>query len=140
MTKLFLETLWKNYVILIQIFKVLVRIYNSKNCTKILLKFQYNVKFETNTSFIIVLTRLLSKGYKKLSLSNAKFPNPFQYLLFYQVYDLKSLLLKWRPSQYNAKIENNSSFGVVFTSVLWTTLWKNSYHHVLYYRFFFCSL
>ena len=67
LTKLLLKTLWKSYLFYYKSpkFTSVSAILLSYRILKLLLlkwrSFQYNVKFEMKTSFIIVLTRLLSK-------------------------------------------------------------------------------
>ena len=79
--------------------------------------FQYNVKFKTKTSFIMVSTRFCQNVYEKTI--------PFQYkvlklisgssiLWSFTISNL--LLLKWWPSEYNVKIEKKVSLSAISTT------------------------
>ena len=86
--------------------------------------FQYNVKFQTKTSFIIILTfhyKILRFILASSILSTSTSSN--------------LLLVKWRPSQCNIKIEKKTSLTVVFTSLLWKIFYKNHYFFNSYFPF-----
>ena len=124
--RLLFKTLWKNYFFKYPFLRFM-QVYCIANFHDLKLSatkwrpFQYNVKFQTKTSFIIVLTRHLSKSlWTKFCFSIYNLGIHFRVSSILSTFTITNvLLLKWRPSQYSIKIGKKSSATVVFTSLLW---------------------
>ena len=120
---LFPKILWENYPILISL--ILLSFTFSNLLVLNWRPFQYNTNFETKAIFINVLTELLLKTLWKnyyFLMQISKVHLRIYCIANFMISNL--LLLKWRPWQYNIKIEETASFMTVFTSPLWKTLLK----------------
>ena len=133
--RLLFKTLWKNFFkyaflkvmhchllyCLVKVIYCIANFHDLKLSGTKWRPFQYNVKFQTKTSFIIVLTRHLSKSLRtKFCFSIYSLGIHFRVSSILSTFTITNvLLLKWRPSQYSIKIGKKSSATVVFTSLLW---------------------
>ena len=133
--RLLFKTLWKNFFkyaflkvmhchllyCLVKVIYCIANFHDLKLSGTKWRPFQYNVKFQTKTSFIIVLTRHLSKSLRtKFCFSIYNLGIHFRVSSILSTFTITNvLLLKWRPSQYSIKIGKKSSATVVFISLLW---------------------
>ena len=84
--------------------------------------FQYDVKFQMNTCFSIVLMRLLSKVYEKTISFQYKVSKSISVSSILSSFLISNLLLKWWFSQYIVKTEKNAPwvlFSLVFCEQLY---------------------
>ena len=113
--RLLFKTSWKNYFFkyaflkvmhchllycLVKIIYCIANFHDLKLSATKWRPFQYNVKFQTKTSFIIVLTRHLSKSlWTKFSFSIYNLGIHFRVSSILSTFTITNvLLLKWRPS------------------------------------------
>ena len=84
--------------------------------------FQYDVKFQMNTCFSIVLMRLLSKVYEKTISFQYKVSKSISVSSILSSFLISNLLLKWWFLQYIVKTEKNAPwvlFSLVFCEQLY---------------------
>ena len=105
----------------------------------------FHVKFQTKTSFIMVLIRPCQKVYEQnftFQYKILKFSSKSRILPTFTIFNI--LLQKWRPSQYNIKIGKRTIF-IAFTSPLWKNVMKkplffNSYFQNLFQNIMLCRV
>ena len=130
--RLLFKTLWKNFFkyaflkvmhchllyCLVKVIYCIANFHDLKLSGTKWRPFQYNVKYQTKTSFIIVLTRHLSKSLRtKFCFSIYNLGIHFRVSSILSTFTITNvLLLKWRPSQYSIKIGRNP-FWLLFSLV-----------------------
>ena len=141
------KTLWKNYLFQYKFPKVISRstiLETFRKLNFLSLKwwpFQYNVKFKTNTSFIIILMRLLSKNlWKNYPFSIKSFNIHFSIYHFSKFSNLKLSATKMTALAINCKNRKKCLFECCFHSCFVNNFMKKFISQCTTLPKFFCLL